>query len=181
MLWQEAAWCDKQQTADLSGEVQAQTETALQTPTHLQEQVLHHVTWTLHPTQTSQTRGSLHWTATSAEPHLVWVTDWFLNPCWCLNLIALTRVNTATLLREVKGHYRVCQVHHLSWIDWPSWYGAKGNHGKLFFFACSLSFFICEVSGLHYSVVSAQVVSTAAYYSPWFSLWCFGISWVSSA
>lgn len=70
-----------------------------------------------------------------------WLTDWFLNPCWCLNLIALTRVNTATLLREVKGHYRVCQVHHLSWIDWPSWYGAKGNHGKLFFF-CLLTFFL---------------------------------------
>ncbi|KAK6327869.1 hypothetical protein J4Q44_G00035150 [Coregonus suidteri] len=35
---------DQQQAADLPGEVPTQTETSLQRPTHLQEQVLHHVT-----------------------------------------------------------------------------------------------------------------------------------------
>lgn len=41
---QEAQGCNKQQAADVSREISSQTETALQTPAHFQEQVLHHVT-----------------------------------------------------------------------------------------------------------------------------------------
>lgn len=44
LISQEAQGCNKQQAADVSREISAQTETALQAPAHFQEQVLHHVT-----------------------------------------------------------------------------------------------------------------------------------------